>query len=368
MPARGSWLLPRPAAPKHRGATDKLGAMSLTPHSQRSQIVTVAEVIDETAVAKSFVFDAEWDYLPGQFVTVRVPSEQTGSVARSYSLFTSPFDGRRPGVTVKRTLDGYASNWLCDHLAVGSELEVLPPSGVFTPADLDTPLLLLAAGSGITPLMSILRAALARGTAPITLLYANGSVAETIFHAEIAGLQAAHERLTVIWWMQDERGTPDSEMLAALLSPYHSRATYLCGREEFMAACKDALRVIGTPRERVHQEIYASLTGDAFADVESRAISEQEAASAPQVTVYGLGATFTTAWPKDENLVDVLVNVGHDVPYSCQSGECATCLCKLTKGTVEMRITDALDPEDAEDGYILGCQARPTATELEVEY
>ena len=91
-------------------------------------------------------------------------------------------------------------------------------------------------------------------------------------------------------------------------------------------------------------------------------------ADSPQVTVYNLGATFTVPWPEGESLVDVLINNGHDVPYSCQSGECATCLCKLTKGTVEMAVTDGLDPDDAEDGYILGCQAKPTSPELEVEY
>ncbi|TWS23359.1 ferredoxin--NADP reductase [Tsukamurella sputi] len=340
--------------------------MSLTPHSSRSQIVTVAEVIDETALAKSFVFDVEWDYRPGQFVTVRVPSERTGSVARSYSLYTSPFDGGKPGVTVKRTVDGYASNWLCDNLTTGSELEVLPPSGVFVPESLDVPLLLLAAGSGITPIMSILRAALTAGTRPITLLYANADPEATIFRAEIARLEAEHERLTVIWWMESERGIPDADMLSAVLSPYYSRATYLCGRDEFMAACKEACRVIGTPREQVHQEIYASLTGDAFADIVPHDV--EVTADSPEVTVHNLGATFTVPWPEGETLVDVLINNGHDVPYSCQSGECATCLCKLTKGTVEMAVTDGLDPDDAEDGYILGCQAKPTSPELEVEY
>ena len=82
----------------------------------------------------------------------------------------------------------------------------------------------------------------------------------------------------------------------------------------------------------------------------------------------GFGHERRVPWPAGESLVDVLINNGHDVPYSCQSGECATCLCKLTKGTVEMAVTDGLDPDDAEDGYILGCQAKPTSPELEVEY
>ncbi len=343
--------------------------MSLTPHSARSEIVTVTEVIDETPDAKSFVFDAEWDYQPGQFVTVRVPSDRTGSVARSYSLFTSPYDGVRPGVTVKRSPGGYASNWLCDNLSQGSQVEVLPPAGAFVPTSLDTPMLLLAAGSGITPIMSILSAALHRGSAPITLLYANASDADTIFHTRIVDLAAAHsDRLTVIWWQQDQRGLPDADSLAAVLTIYHSRPTYLCGRDEFMAACKEALRVIGTDRSLVHQEIYASLSGDAFADIVPHETTAEEAATAASVTVHNLGASFSVPWPRDRNLVDVLIDNGHDVPYSCQSGECATCICRLTKGTVDMAVTDGLDPDDAEDGYILGCQALPTSDDLEVEY
>ncbi|GAA4405683.1 ferredoxin--NADP reductase [Tsukamurella soli] len=343
--------------------------MSTTPHSARSIIVSVADVIDETADAKSFVFDADWDYQPGQFVTVRIPSDLTGSVARSYSLYTSPYDGGRPGVTVKRSPGGYGSNWLCDNVSPGTEIELLPPAGAFVPASLDVPMLLLAAGSGVTPIMSILSAALSQGAAPVTLLYANASDADTIFLDRISALAAEHaDRLTVIWWQADQRGLPDADSLAAVLTPYHSRATYLCGRDEFMGACKEALRVIGTDRSLVHQEIYASLSGDAFADIVPHEVTASEAADAASVTVYNLGATFTVAWPRDRTLVDVLIDNGHDVPYSCQSGECATCICRLSKGSVEMAVSDGLDPDDAEDGYILGCQAKPTADELEVEY
>ncbi|MDF0530836.1 ferredoxin--NADP reductase [Tsukamurella sp. 8F] len=343
--------------------------MSLTPHSERSQIVKVLQVIDETVDAKSFVFATEWDYQPGQFVTLRIPSDLTGSVARSYSLYTSPFDAVRPGVTVKRSPGGYASNWLCDNLSEGDEVEVLPPAGAFVPESLDVPMLLLAAGSGITPIMSILSAALSQGSQHIVLLYANASDADTIFYDDISSLEASHPgQLTVIWWQAEYRGIPDADSLAAVLSPYHSRATYLCGRDEFMAACKEALRVIGTDRSLVHQEIYASLSGDAFADVVPHETTDAEAADAASVTVYNLGATFTIAWPRDRTLVDVLIAGGHDVPYSCQSGECATCICRLSKGTVSMDVSDGLDPEDKEDGYILGCQAKPTADELEVEY
>ena len=135
----------------------------------------VADVVEETADARSLVFtvpDGPDDpvipaerltYAPGQFLTLRVPSERTGSVARCYSLCSSQFTGDPLTVTVKRTDDGYASNWLCDNAHVGMKIHVLAPSGTFVPKTLDTDFLLLAAGSGITPMMAICKSALVRG-------------------------------------------------------------------------------------------------------------------------------------------------------------------------------------------------------------
>ena len=135
--------------------------------------------MEETADAHSVSFavpegaEAEFDYKPGQFLTLAVPSDQTGVAARCYSLSSSPHDGGPLTVTVKRTVDGYASNWICDNLREGSTIRSLPPSGIFTPASLDADLLLFAGGSGITPIMSIARTAIAHGSGKIMLFYAN---------------------------------------------------------------------------------------------------------------------------------------------------------------------------------------------------
>ena len=130
--------------------------------------VRVVEVVRETADAHSLVLEPlegdRFDYRPGQFLTVRVPSERPGGAARCYSLCSSPVRDDHLKVTVKRTRDGYASNWLCDNVVTGCELEVLPPAGTFVPRDLDTDFLLLAGGSGITPVLSILKTALHAGT------------------------------------------------------------------------------------------------------------------------------------------------------------------------------------------------------------
>jgi len=159
--------------------------------------VPVAEVIRETDDACSLVLDvppplaATFGYRPGQFVTVRVPSDRTGSVARCYSLSSSPLTGERPAITVKRTAGGFASNWIMDQVTAGTVLDLLPPAGVFSPGSLDGDFLLFAAGSGITPVMSILKSVLAAGRGRVVLVYANRDERSVIFGPSLRGLMAA---------------------------------------------------------------------------------------------------------------------------------------------------------------------------------
>ncbi|MGV9712936.1 2Fe-2S iron-sulfur cluster-binding protein [Gordonia sp. NPDC003424] len=348
----------------------------LTPHGSRSVILTVAEVIDETRDARSVVFEIPdtqrehfTDYKPGQFLTLRIPSDRTGSVARCYSLASSARTDAQPKVTVKRTVDGYGSNWVCDNLVAGAQIEVLPPSGVFTPKDLDTPLLLIAAGSGVTPVMSILKAALHTGSAPITFFYANRDVDDVIFAAELAELQAAHaDRLTLIHWLESLQGLPNDQVLATTFRAFADHTAYLCGPGPFMDAVHKGLAGANFPHHKVHTEVYNSLSGDPFADVALAEVSAEEDAGAASVDVDLDGETHTLRWPRSRSLIDVMLAAGLDAPYSCQEGECGSCACTLTEGTVEMDNTGALDPEDIADGYILGCQAHPTSDVLKIEF
>ncbi|NDZ94361.1 ferredoxin--NADP reductase [Streptomyces sp. SID6673] len=348
----------------------------LTPHGSRSVILTVAEVIDETADARSVVFEIPdtltesfTDYKPGQFLTLRIPSDQTGSVARCYSLASAPGTDKLPKVTVKRTVDGYGSNWVCDNLTAGAQIEVLPPSGAFTPKELDTELLLIAAGSGVTPVMSILKAALHGGSARVTFFYANRGVDDVIFADELRELQQAHaDRLTVIHWLESLQGLPSHEVLATTFRPYSEHAAYMCGPGPFMDAVHKGLAGAGFPHHNVHTEVYNSLSGDPFADVELDEVSEAEDAEAATVEVELDGETHSLRWPRKRSLVDIMLAAGLDAPYSCQEGECGSCACTLSEGTVEMENTGALDPEDIADGYILGCQAHPTSDSLKIEF
>ncbi|GAC56483.1 3-ketosteroid-9-alpha-hydroxylase reductase subunit [Gordonia hirsuta DSM 44140 = NBRC 16056] len=349
----------------------------LTPHSTRSTILTVAEVIDETADARSIVFDVPADggdkfvdYLPGQFLTLRIPSEQTGSVARCYSLSSAPGRAELPRVTVKRTPQGYGSNWVCDNLVAGAQIEVLPPSGVFTPANIHAPLLLIAAGSGVTPVMSILKKALADGTGPITFFYANRSENDVIFAADLRALQQKHPgRLTLVHWLETLQGLPTAKALATVFKPMAgTHSAYLCGPGPFMEAVHQGLAKAKFDHREVHTEVYNSLTGDPFVDVEHEAVSEEEAATAAEVEVELDGQTHVLLWPRSRDLVDVMLAAGLDAPYSCREGDCGSCACTLTEGTVEMANTGALDEDDIADGYILGCQAKPTSDTLKVEF
>ena len=187
-------------------------------------------------------------YAPGQFLTLRVPSDRTGSVARCYSLCSSPFTDDALTVTVKRTADGYASNWLCDHAQAGMRIHVLAPSGNFVPKTLDDDFLLLAAGSGITPIMSICKSALSEGSGQVTLLYANRDERSVIFADALRELAAKYpDRLTVVHWLESLQGLPSATALAKLAAPFTDRPAFICGPGPFMDASRQALEALKVP-------------------------------------------------------------------------------------------------------------------------
>ncbi|MGF7119747.1 ferredoxin--NADP reductase [Rhodococcus sp. AG1013] len=345
------------------------------PHSSRSAVLTVSGVIEETPDSRSLVFDvpadmkSKFQYKPGQFLTLRIPSDLTGSVARCYSLASSPFTDDAPKVTVKRTAEGYGSNWLCDNVSVGDQIEVLPPSGVFTPKSLDHDFLLFGAGSGITPVMSILKSALTEGKGKVVLVYANNDESSVIFAAELRELAAKYaDRLTIIHWIVSLQGLPSAAQFATLAAPFTSHEAFMCGPGPFMDTIHAALADAGMPRAQVHAEVFNSLAGDPFKDVELEEVSEEEAADAATVEIELDGETHSFAWPRKQTLVDVMLSKGLDVPYSCQEGECGSCACTVREGEVSMDHAGVLDQEDIDNGYILGCQAKPVSDHLKIEF
>ncbi|WP_059016617.1 ferredoxin--NADP reductase [Mycobacterium sp. M26] len=335
----------------------------------------VIEVVDETADARSLVFGVpagaeipadRLRYSPGQFLTLRIPSDRTGSVARCYSLCSSPFTDDALAVTVKRTVDGYASNWLCDHAHKGMRIHVLAPSGTFVPKTLDTDFLLIGAGSGITPMLSIAKSALSQGGGQVTLLYANRDENNVIFGGVLRELAAKYpDRLTVLHWLESVQGLPNATALARLMAPFTDRQAFICGPGPFMQAAQNALESLKVPDKQVHIEVFRSLETDPFAAI---TITDDGDEPPAEAVVQLDGTTHTVSWPRSAKLLDVLIDKGLDVPFSCREGHCGACAVVMRSGEVEMDINDVLEPDDIAEGLILACQAVPKTDSVDVTY
>lgn len=358
-----------------------------------SFVLNVAEVIEETADARSVVFEVPSElqeafaYTPGQFLTVAVPSEQTGLVARCYSLSSAPHSGRHQ-ITVKRTVDGYASRWIVENLKAGDTMRVLPPSGIFTPKDIDADFLLFAGGSGITPVMSIARTALEKGTGKVVLFYANEDESSVIFARQLAELVEEYaDRFTVVHWLVSLQGLPSEKQLGLFASYFMSYTAFVCGPAPYMKAVTSALKELGFPRERRHQEKFVSLGGNPFGDVEEvLAAQEQlkdlddgdEPDDAPaepafvgpvsvEVELDGQQYAFDD-WQGDKVLLEYLEEKGVDAPFSCREGNCSACACMVLEGDLALQHNDVLDKDDLADGIRLVCQAKPLSEKVRITY
>jgi 3-ketosteroid 9alpha-monooxygenase subunit B len=362
-----------------------------------SFLLPVLDVVPETAHACSVVLEVppeaegHFDYLPGQFLTVAVPSSRTGLAARCYSLSSSPVEGGPLRITVKRTVDGYASNWICDNVEAGDTLRVLPPSGIFTPRNLDADLLLFAAGSGVTPVISIARTALLKGSGQVVVFYANQDEASVIFADAWAELAAEYpDRLLVVHWLQSVQGLPTQDQVRAFASRFTTYDAFTCGPAPFMKLVVAALRELEFPRERRHQEKFVSLGGNPFGDVEEIARAEHEiedAESDEDDVAGGPGTEEGPArgparleaeldgteyayddWGPGTKLLEHLESKGVSAPFSCREGNCSACACRILEGEVRMLHNEVLDEEDLAEGLRLACQSLPVTDTVRITY
>jgi 3-ketosteroid 9alpha-monooxygenase subunit B len=346
----------------------------------------VVDVVVETDDARSIVLqsDEPLAYKSGQFLTVAVPSDQTGAVARCYSLSSAPHESELLKITVKRTVDGYGSNWICDNVKAGQTLTVLPPSGIFTPKDLDANFLLFAGGSGITPVISIAKSALARGSGKVVLVYANRDEQSIIFAGELRDLAEKHpDRLVVVHWLESVQGLPTPEHMRAIAEHFLDHDAFVCGPGPFMSGVVSVLKELGFPRERRHQEKFVSLGGNPFGDEVEDVTSELDEPEADEpnedtgphrtdpARVEGDldGEPFEfDDWAPDVPLLDFLRSKGIDAPFSCREGHCSACACIVLDGEVTMKANDVLDEDDLEDGIRLACQSLPVTDSVKVTY
>lgn len=353
-----------------------------------SYVLEVVEVIRETADASSIVFGVPDDlketftFTPGQFLTLAVPSDQTGVAARCYSISTTPHSGRLQ-VTVKRTVDGYASNWINDNLLAGDTIRVLPPSGIFTPADVNADFMLFAAGSGVTPILSIARTALERGSGRVVMLYANRDEKSVIFAEQFRELAADYpERFQIIHWLETVQGLPSEAQIRAFASSYLDYTGFVCGPGPFMKLVTDVLKGLEFPRPRRHQEKFVSLGGNPFGDVAEVAaaaetLAEADDAADPDAPSFGPVAVEVELdgqnysfndWSGREPLLEFLESKGIEAPFSCREGQCSACACMVLEGEVTLKHNEVLDADDLADGIRLACQAVAASEKLRVTY
>lgn len=334
----------------------------------------VRAVVEETHDAKSIVFDVgpaeaeTFRYRPGQFLTLRLPV--TGRhLPRCYSMSSAPGVDDAPRVTVKRVEGGRGSNWLCDHVQPGSVLEVLPPAGVFTPRTLEGDFLLLAGGSGITPVFSILRSALAQGQGRITLIYANRDERSVIFRRELTALAGAHPtRLMVIHWLDSVQGVPSVAQLAELATPFRKGQAFVCGPGPFMDACVAALQGIEMDAAQIHVERFASLPDEEDAAAAVPAPAPVDAVDEAEIEISHQGQVHRITCRGNESILEAALRVRLELPHSCQAGLCASCTCQVMEGKVHLRANEVLDKKDLSKGWTLACQAVPTSPKVRVRF
>jgi 3-ketosteroid 9alpha-monooxygenase subunit B len=338
------------------------------PHVQ----VRVVEVVAETPEACSVVLEPpaeaaeQFRYKPGQFLTLRLPCD-SGAVARCYSLCSSPHVGEQLRVAVKRVASGIGSNWINDSLRPGDLLDCLPPAGAFTPKSLDEDFLLFAGGSGITPVLSILKSALAVGTRKVVLVYANQHENAVIFAADLRKLAAEYpERLHVIHWLESVQGLPSHAQLKALAAPYTEYTSFVCGPSPFMESVTHVLRELHVPPSRIHIERFQSLDESPF-DMVTPALAQPGGQTAA-LEVNLDGQTHHFDWPTQTKLLDFLLAQGLDAPFSCRQGACSACACILSSGEVKMIKNEILEQSDLDEGYVLACQSLPITDSVAIRY
>jgi 3-ketosteroid 9alpha-monooxygenase subunit B len=244
------------------------------------------------------------------------------------------------------------------------QLDLLPPAGTFCPRTLDGDFLLFAAGSGITPVMSILKSALAAGRGRVVLVYANRDERSVIFGPALRRLASdSGGRLVLVHWLDSLLGVPSAAAIAALTRPYCSYESFACGPDPYLAVVREALSRLGV-RGQVHVERFLSLADNPF----EQAPVPDAGVGPATLSVTLDGSTTRLPWPAGTRMLDVLIEAGLDAPYSCRQGICGACACQLTGGEVEMAHNEVLEAADLADGYILACQAVALTSQVSITY
>jgi ring-1,2-phenylacetyl-CoA epoxidase subunit PaaE len=348
--------------------------------------LTVRAVKKETADCVSVIFTVpenlqrEFSFEQGQNITLKKMIEGT-EIRRSYSICAAPFENELK-VAIKKVEGGKFSSFANDILKVGDELEVLPPTGKFN-CKLQIAnrkqYLTFAAGSGITPILSIIKTTLqTEPHSQFTLVYGNRSRTSIIFFEELEGIKNKYlQRFNFINILSREKteapinsGRIDEGKLADLknLIPYQNiDEFFICGPEAMIFCVKDFLEQSGIDKKKIHFELFTTpgqkkLTGDRIKMTTNAGLK-----SKVTVTLDGRSFNFDLAFDND-SILDAALKQGADLPFACKGGVCCTCKAKLIEGKVEMDANWGLEQEEMEQGFILTCQSHPVTDTVVVDF
>lgn len=328
----------------------------------------VKQVVRETPDASSFVLDVPdhlrdaFTYAAGQFCTFRVNIDGE-SYLRSYSMSSSPAVDADMQVTVKRVPDGAVSNWMNDHLEAGDTIEAMVPSGVFCLGPSDRELVAFAGGSGITPVFSLIKTVLVDTSRRARLLYANRDRQSVIFDAELEALIERYgDRLQVIHHLDAEQGFVDTDEVRAFRESGGEADYYICGPDVFMTIVEGALHGDGIDDEHINLERFTPADEPDIEDI------IDEAPEAVQVTIELDKRVVTGDYRHGTTILQTARQLNLSPPFSCEAGNCATCMAKVVEGEATMHNNTALTDEEVATGWVLTCQAVPTTQSVRVVY
>jgi ring-1,2-phenylacetyl-CoA epoxidase subunit PaaE len=336
---------------------------------------------DAVVVTLKPVNGGDFDFTQGQYLTFRQDFDGT-EVRRSYSICAGKDDGVLQ-VGIKKVDGGAFSTWANEDLAAGMTVEAMEPMGSFhTPIKPETAknYLGFAGGSGITPVLSIMKTVLAREPySSFTLVYANRGVNTIMFREELEDLKNLYMgRLTVIHVLESDAqdidlftGRVDADKCSALFEHWIDiqsvDTSFICGPEPMMLGIAAALREHGLSDDQIKFELFASAQPGR---IKRKSSSEAAGATAKSteatITMDGSARSFTM--DKDQSILDAALENALDAPYACKAGVCSTCKCKVLEGEVEMLANHALEDYEVARGYVLSCQAYPLTDRVVVDY
>ncbi|AEH01456.1 2Fe-2S iron-sulfur cluster-binding protein [Lacinutrix sp. 5H-3-7-4] len=348
------------------------------------KIQDIYKETDDTSVVSFAVPDNlknEFKFRQGQHLTLKADINGE-DVRRSYSLCSGPNDNEWK-VAVKQISGGKFSSYINNNLKAGDELEVMVPSGTFgveVQPEASKNYLFFAAGSGITPVLSMLKAHLsAEPNATCKLFYVNKTAKSIIFKEALEQLRNTYfGRLEIYYFLTKERrdielfnGRFDDEKMQVLTKTFidipDTSEVFLCGPEKMVHFVSDYLVNAGLPKELVHFELF--VTGLSDEDIKRAERLAQQNVEGTEVTIVDGGKEFAFTMTKEyDNILDAALGAGADLPFACKGGVCSTCKCEVIEGNVEMKINYALDDKEVAQNLVLSCQAVPTTDKVIVDF